>query len=516
MQEAPVFVWKSESILNHVAFKEFVWKDRFNRTLIYSCAIAVVLQLCVFIYLFPVAFFINADSYQYLISASQNRLIDIYPIGYPKFLRLFSVFSSSAVCLVVFQYVFVQTGIVLLLFTLYYFLALPKWVKISLLVCMVLNPIFLFMANYVSSDALFLGLSIYWILILIWILNRPSWRLIIGHAVVIALAFIVRYSALFYPAVSLVIFLLCNAGIRQKITGVFLMAILIGVFIGMTGIQYKKITGEFQFSPFSGWQLANNAIYAYKFVRKENRRDLPPKFKDLDKDVRNYIDSTRDLARFPMETLRANTFYMWIPNSPLRIYMNHGLKADSSDAENFRRWAKVGPLYGEYGREIIKAYPEVFLGTFAKTNFIKYYSPPVEFLGLYGFSNDTIPGIAKSWFGYSKSDDKIIGEYSKKTVRLFSFFPIVWGVMIALFVVMSTSFVFLGVKKDDRMLYNIWILFTTYLLCNIVFSVFASAIALRFQIFSLILCISMNFLILSYMLKKGREMDSRKVVYMNY
>jgi len=510
MQEAPVFVWKNETSSNHVSFVDFIWRDKFNRMLVYCWAITIVVQLCVFTYLFPMAFFINADSYQYLTSAMQNRLIDIYPIGYPKFMRLFSVFSNSERCLVFFQFVFVQSGIVCLLFSLYYFLVLPRWVKVTLLVCMILNPIFLFIANYVSSDALFLGLSIYWFMILIWILNRPSWWLILIHAVVITLAFIVRYNALFYPAVSLVAFLLCKVELRKKTVGLLLMVVLIGSFIGMTGFQYKKKIGEFQFSPFSGWQLANNAIYAYKFIHKEDRKELPPKFRELDSDVRNYIDSTRNYLRFPTELLAANSFYMWMPNSPLRIYMNRGQKKDSSEIEEFRRWARVGPLYKEYGKEIIKTYPEVFIGTFVKANFLKFYAPPVEFLGQCGFNNDTIPGVAKNWFGYDRIDDGIMREYNKKVIRIFSFFPIIWGVMTVLFIMMSISSVFLGVRKDDRTLYNAWILFVTYLLGNMVFSVFASSIALRFQIFSFVLCVNMNFLMLGYMIRKGKEMDSHK------
>lgn len=512
MQEAPVFVWKNEASLNHMSFKEFVWKDKFNRTLIYSCAVAIVVQLCVFMYFFPMAFFINADSYQYIKSATYNLPIDIYPIGYPKFIRLFSVFSSSDRSLVLFQYVFVQIGIVCLMFSLYFFLALPKWVKIALLSCMILNPIFLFTANYVSSDALFLGLSIYWFVILLWILNRPSWWLIIAHALVLVVAFMVRYNALFYPLVSLFVLLVCKANIKQKIAGVVLMVVLIAAFIGATSFQYKKSTGVFQFSPFSGWQLANNAIYTYKFIHKEDRRELPSKFRELDKDVRNYIDSTRNYLRFPTEMLAANSFYMWMPNSPLRVYMNRGQKMEISDAENFKRWAKMGPLYEEYGKEIIKTYPGVFIGTFIRANFLKYYAPPVEFLGQCGFNNDTIPSVAKNWFGYNKMDDGIMGRYNNKTVQVFSFFPIIWGVMTVLFVVMSISSIFLGVRNDDRILYNIWIVFAAYLLGNMLFSVLASSIALRFQILSFVLCVSMNFLMLIYMLKKGREMDSLKTV----
>lgn len=84
--------------------------------------------------------------------------------------------------------------------------------------------------------------------------------------------------------------------------------------------KYVEISGHRQFTPFTGWQIANNALYAYRYVDSAHRKDVPPRLQQLDKMVRNYFDSSRDLRTHPTEGLIASTVYMWDPHSPLSIY----------------------------------------------------------------------------------------------------------------------------------------------------------------------------------------------------
>ncbi len=60
-----------------------------------------------------------------------------------------------------FQYLTLQCSSLFLIFTLFYFYRPCKTVQIVLLSFIVLNPLFLYMANLVSSDSIFLGLSFF-------------------------------------------------------------------------------------------------------------------------------------------------------------------------------------------------------------------------------------------------------------------------------------------------------------------------------------------------------------------
>ncbi|NLR66837.1 hypothetical protein HGH92_21190 [Chitinophaga varians] len=490
---------KNKSDIRDISFRDFVLQTKIYRIAIAVCFLAMIVQLFVFKYFYPYPSFINGDSYEYLKSAFYNLKINTYPIGYAKFLRLFSVFFIGGDSLVVFQYFFTQFSILWLMFSVFYFYNPNKIIQMTLLGVMVTSPIFLYLANYISSDSLFLGLSICWFTTLIWILNRPSYRLWVFHSIFVCMAFIVRYNALYYPLISLVVVVLDRRNISLKVVGLVLMFGLIGMFVVFTSLQYKKLTGRIQFSPFSGWQMANNAMYAYKFVDPAKRKELPLKFHGLDKDVRAYFDTTRPfLNKFPEEMLWVSTIYMWKPTSPLRIYMNRMHVGDTTFSE-FRKWSEVAPLYNEYGIELMKTYPGVFVRMYLWPNLIKFYVPPVEFLSSYGYRVDSIPPVAMAWFDYKHNKAKT--RFKDNHVSILEWYPNICGIMNAVFIMLSVSFFVLKGRRLDRKIFLLWIMYFLFWMTNIVFSVFASPIALRFQIFPLVLCTAINFVLLDFVLK---------------
>jgi hypothetical protein len=199
-------------------------------------------------------------------AAAQNLTIEIYPIGYSKFLRLVSVFAKPDMVLVSLQYLMIQCSSLFLLFTIFYFYKVGRATQTILLCFVTFNPLFLHLGNMVSSDGVFLALSTTWFALLLWIIFKPSNKIIFLQALVLFAAFTVRYNALIYPLIALFAFRLSKLPLRKKITGLGLGLLLCGWFIGITMFQYKKLTGYWQFSPFSGWLLANNALYAYREV----------------------------------------------------------------------------------------------------------------------------------------------------------------------------------------------------------------------------------------------------------
>lgn len=480
---------------------DFIFKDPINRWFVRIGIPLIVVQFIVFKFLYPFAGFINGDSYLYLETAYHNFTVNTYPIGYSKFLRLISVFTHSDTFVVALQYLLLQGSTLSLIFTIFYFYS-PTWItRIILFGCMLINPVYLYLANYISSDAFFLSLSIIWFTILLWIMYRPTNRLIFINSLILFIAFTVRYNALFYPIISVVALLLVRKKVWMNIGGFFVSLSLIAIFIHVTSLKYKEISGYYQFTPFTGWQMANNGLYAYRYVDSAKRVKTPAAFTKLDQAVRNYFDSSRDVRSHPSEAMVASTVYMWDPSSPLTIYMENQFKNDST-ASPLKKWATVGPLMKDYGSFLMKTYPREFIKFYLVPNALKYYVPPVEFLEHYSTGVDSVNQIAKVWFGYKNV--KIKTYFKDFNVTILNFMPILSGTMNAVLVLTAISFIFLQGYKVCPQLNRGLILVITLWAANFSFSVFASPIALRFQLFPIIVSLSFTFLLVEFLIKAAK------------
>lgn len=372
---------------------------------------------------------------------------------------------------------------------------------------MLFNPAFLYLANYISSDTIFLSLSLIWFTILLWIIHYPTNKLIIIHAIVLFIAFTVRYNALFYPIISCIAFLFYKEKMLNKFLGLIASIGLIFCFIQYNSNQYFELSGQRQFTPFSGWQMANNAMYAYKFVPNNDVKKVPARFADLDKMIRDYFDSTRNSKEHPEEKLIASTIYMWTPSAPLRLYMHKTLKIDTTGSKNeFICWAKVAPLYKDYATYIIKQYPMAFAQFYLLPNALKYYAPPVEFLQEYSTGKDFVHPIAQQWFQYKS--DKITTIFKDFKVNILDFYPIMVGTMNVLFFLGFISFLFLEGHKKKPLLGKAIFLVVCLWLVNFGFSVFASPIALRFQLFPILVMISFTFLFIEFLINEANQNET--------
>lgn len=467
-----------------ISFKDFLLRDKRNRTILWIAAVAIVIQFVVFKYLYPYASYIHGDSFTYLKIAYDNLDIEKYMVGYPRFLRLFSVFTTSDTALVAFIYLIIQTSTYFLLFTLFYFYNPSIVVQRILLVFMVLNPLYLHLANLVSSDGFFLALSLIWFTLLIWTIHRPSKKILIAHAIVLFISFTVRYNSLIYPFISLGAFWLARFPLRWKIIGLGIAGGLCGLFVINTSLKFKQLTGQWQYSPFSGWQLANNAMYAYKYVDSAQRKPVAKKFERLDLMVRQYYDASRNEHPHPQEFVPASTIYMWTPFLPLWKYTDSLFRSDPK-ANEIKKWSSMGPQFKEYGIQIIRRYPLHFVRYFLWPNAQKYYAPPVEFLGQYNSGKDSVAMIAQVWFKYN--GPKVYTRVKDNKVRILNFYPILSGLINAVMLCSLVCYIVLqGWKQKGNFRIGILMGGIVWLL-NAGFTIFASSAALRFQSFPLML-----------------------------
>ncbi|HEY1200076.1 MAG TPA: hypothetical protein VGE79_03795, partial [Niastella sp.] len=315
---------------------------------------------------------------------------------------------------------------------------------------------------------------------------------------VLFIAFTVRYNALYYPVISSVAFFLFRERIFLKALGFVFGLLLIAVFMQFTSNRYYELTGQRQFSPFSGWQVANNAMYAYRFVADKDVKKVPSRFEQLDKMVRNYFDTTRNNPKHPEENETASTVYMWTPTAPLQKYMANKFKKDST-VSSIKRWATVAPLFEEYGKYLISQYPLTFAKHYLWPNTLKYCSPPVEFLETYNMGSDSVHIVAQHWFGYKSN--KVRSYFKDFRIHILDVYPILTGSINMAFLCGVLGLIVLKGNRRPPLIFPAVSLAACFWIINFTFSVFAAPIALRFQLFPVIIFLSFSLLIIEYIWK---------------
>jgi hypothetical protein len=450
------------------------------------------------------------DSNSYLNAAFSNQFINLWPIGYSKFIRLVSCFTNSHFVLVLLQYLLLQASLLYFLFSIRYWLSPGKWGFRVLFAISILNPLMIHIANFVSTDALFTTLSVVWFTQLLWLVCRPNKKVMAWHAVIILLALMVRFTALYYPFISIAVILLCPANRTLKFSSVTLIVLLIGLFAGSTAHEYKIRTNTVQFSAFGGWQIGSNALYAYAHAKLIPVEKVPAKFKVLHSIVNKHMESLKRVPEVIRPDYEVAVYYLWDFKSPLRVYMSQTYPKISDD-QFFYKWATFAPLYAAYGRFLIQQYPKEYINYYLWPNFLKYYTPPTKFMGNYNMKGETVEPIVVKWFGWK--NNKLPTYFKNRELQITSPFPILFATINLLFILGFFSFVLLGGYKNstNESKRILWITLSVWLI-NMAFSVFTAPIELRYQIFPMIFTLGFAWLLMSYIIIQTRKESDKNFI----
>lgn len=482
------------------SFKDYIFRNKQNQPLVVGAIISILLLIIIYKFLFPYASFIFGDSYCYIDEAERNVQIDTYPIGYPMFLRAFSAITVSDTALVVFQYLLLQSGALSLLFTLFYFFTPRLEIKIILIFITIFNPLNLHISNTISSDNLFYSLSLIWLTLLLWSISRPTLKVMLFHSLILFFTFTVRYNALYYPLIAVIGFLFSKARVRLKITGILLIILLISSFIKFNRDKYYELCNIRQFTPFSGWLMANNAIYAYRYALGPSYYKPPERFTKLDNEIRVYFDSTRNNSRHPEEKIEAYHDYMWKETSPLSMYWkDEFIKGKNTTVQ--RAFAQAGPLFNDYGKWLILHYPKEFLQHVILPNSIRWFTPPVEFLRYYNSGLQTVPEQVQHWFRFKSNNVRtnINLKGQLLIISIQNFYPI-WASIMNLLFLGSLIVLLFFLRKRIKKIKKISITAFFLWIFNYGFSAFASPIALRYQMFPILVTTYFAFLVIDFII----------------
>jgi hypothetical protein len=489
-------------------FKTWLIRDAENRLLLKFSALAFVISFAWLKVLYPLPNFMPPDSNSYLEAAFDNEFINLWAIGYSKFVRLVSSLSNSHFVLLLLQYILVQLSLIYFLFSIRYFFSPGKWTFRGLLAISILNPLLVHISNFVSSDALFIALSFVWLTQLFWVIYEPAKKLLFWHAVIVLLAFMVRFAALYYPFISIAVIVLSKAKMRMKLMSVGLMAVLLATFIGCTAFEYKSKTNTVQYSAFGGWQIASNALYGYAFAKPIPAEIIPARFRALHNLVNEHMESLKKLPPFLRPDNEVAVYYLWDLKSPLRLYMEQTFA--NKKTEYFIQWASMAPLYASYGKFLIKQYPSEFLKYYVWPNFIKYYTPPAKFMGSYNLEKETVDQVVVKWFGWT--NNKLPSYYKDKHIAIAEAFPIVFAAINIVFVLSCLSMALLASFKLFSPFHkNIFKMVIAVWLINMVFSTVAAPIELRYQIFPMIFIAVFTWLNITHLILQTQAKDTEVI-----
>ncbi|MDR3716758.1 MAG: hypothetical protein P4L51_28455 [Puia sp.] len=471
------------------AFFAFAWKKKDNRPFVLAAVAGILIQWVLFKWAYPYPDFFS-DSYSYIATASRNLDISIWPIGYSKFLRAFHALTHSDTALVSFQFFFLEITALYFFTTLRYFYALSRRNSRILAIALFFNPLLLYFCNYVNSDPIFCALSLWWMTELIWILNRPRAYQVFTQALLLFLAFTVRNNAYVYPLIAGLVFLLSRAGWRFKVSGILLGPLLILPFVLYTESAAQQLTGTRQFSLFTGWMLANNALYMREYIQVSPEELQGAASPELDSLAKAFFRTVKDedgyrenLANYP------GNYFVREPRAPLKVYFaRHNHYTPGMDL--VKAWGKASADFAPYGKSLILHHPLAYARYFMGLNLRDYLLPPLEKLEVYNLGEDEVDASAKDWFDYPTAQvhaiDKDVQGY------ILYIFPVLFAVLHVFLLFWIGTMLYKGRYRALPLVTQktLWVL-GAFLLANCLFCLFATIIVLRYEVFPGIVVLSM-------------------------
>ncbi|MBV8252829.1 MAG: hypothetical protein JO154_09515 [Chitinophaga sp.] len=463
------------------SFRHFLLADRRNLLLAGVAAITILLNLIIFKMIYPYAD-ITADTDTYITAATYNMPANLWPVGYSQILRLFHFISASETALVAFQYICLQCGAFFLYFTILYLLKPGKIFRYGAFFFLLINPLFLYLSNYVITEALFLALGFTWFALLLWMLYKPGLFIFLLHGIVLALAFTIRYNAMFFPIVAAFPLIICRAPMWKKAIAVALPSLLIGAFIIFTMNATYKATGVRKFSVFSSWQLANNAMYMAPYIPYDTLH-IPQDCKLIHQFTHAfYTSSYFDAAK---ATPANGAYYMWETNGPMKALLSYYERKYSID-DNFSGWAHTAPVFQEYGNYLISHHPFAFARYFWIPNMVEYLRPSPELIGDNIRAKHGTPLVMQSWFHgtpatVSSPLPGVQTSIMMKYVMLIVFLQFI-------FLEEIIRYLYLKRHRYARRIFNkVLVLFGVFVMVNFFFSTLAAPVVLRYQLMLMVL-----------------------------
>jgi hypothetical protein len=475
------------------SFKDYVFTH--NKVYLLIISGILLLEFVIFKILYPFPDFFS-DSYSYIRAAYFHFDVNIWPIGYSRFLAMFHHWiSHSGSALITFQYLAWCASALYFYFTLTYFYPTGKNTRIFLNLFLFFNPLIFYTTNYVTSDILFISMSTVWLTLLIWILNRPRLAHVLIQAVLMFILFTFRYNAMLYPVIAAGVILLSKLRPWVKAIGVIAGPVLIIPFIIWSAQAAKVITGAAQFPPIlGGWQWGNNALYFRGFIQEDSAIFPTPQTRELDGIARRFFS----LPYRPQDQLadEVANYFIRHPEAPLKQYMGRHYQP-KNEYESVAAWGESAIVFDQYGKFLIKRHPLAYARYYLLVNTKNYFIPPLEKLEIYNLGEDAMWPEAQGWFEYPSPKIWCVSKQLQGTVL--ALFPVFFLVLNLYYAIGLGLFIHRGgFRKAGRIAQYTIGTITVFLALNAAFSIFANIIVIRYEIFPMLVFLAFAMLLTDY------------------
>lgn len=477
---------------------KYIWNDRETKWYLLIAIITSPLIFSLYKYYYPFPNF-SMESAGFINLATTLQRLDNTPPGYPYLLRLFGFFTHNDINLIIFQYIFLLFFILDLFFSVYFLLSPSKWVTRTLLLILLINPVYINMANLITPDAIFNGLTIFLFTNLLWQLIYPIFKRLPVIYLLILLTMFFDHNAcwLIIPALGVIYFT------RPYYSGrLFIWILFLGLPLFFIMMNIWRDRGRYPINALSGlggWQLGSSALFAYYYAPDLKSDELQEKYRKLNDLVNHHKDSIKNLLIRP--DFVPNNYYIGNPASPLRIYfqMNEFMNDGVSPVKKFN---DAGNLYRNYGSIIIKKYPKAFAAHYIWPNLMFYYAPRSEAFQNYNRDVDTVEYEIADWFRY-KSNKVSFRYHSWRIPFMHVRVPICFAIIKVVFLTISVCFFCLYSYKLERpkFLKFVFLVITVFFV-NMIFSVITGANTIRSQVSIITILLIYDALIIQLFFKK--------------
>jgi len=363
-------------------------------------------------------------------------------------------------------------------FSLLYFFNIKPWIRNTIFLFIILNPLNLYLANTIASDTLFGALTFLWLTELVWILLRPRPRHLILQAVFLFCCFTLRNTAYYYPLIAVIVIILSQQAIRKKCIGIALPFLFVIPFILYTENAAYKATGARTFSLLTGWQLANNVLYYYNQIQVDSSKLPAGTAREVNRLAAEFYSrlAPYQINQF-LNTTDGNVFIINY-GSPLKKYFLQEQKRIPNDGL-LTQWGTASVAFEPFGESIIRQYPWAYFRYFVVMNAGNYLLPQLSDLKTYSNNRDIIEPLIAKWFHYSSTRITSVSKTLQGTLFIFQpfFFLLhLYFAGIALLILVKARTIHFPKKTIA-----LYCLLTAYLLVNAAFSSAVTINLLRYQ-----------------------------------
>jgi hypothetical protein len=215
----------------------------------------------------------------------------------------------------------------------------------------------------------------------------------------------------------------------------------------------------------------------------------------LNRIVKQYFDTVPESARpYPM----VKVDYLWNSNSPLKTYM-YAVQKQKKIKDYFDSWHAVAPVFLQYSNRLVRQHPVAFAHYFLWPNAKYYFNPMLESLLSYNAEHDTVDSTAIKWFRYKSEQVTCIHKTIQGTILqpipyLFLLVNIIFCLGLALVIARAKRYSLSpGLVCTLLLTGGFW-------LTNFCFSIYASPVLVRYQLFPMFIFSTFSLVLINIVL----------------